>query len=195
MDREMTDRFYRRQHGAALFIALIVLAMMMMLGIYMVRATSTSTTAVKNMAFRQVADNQVNLAVEDALKYLKNNEATLIQNNPASGYYASIQPAGSTSSIPGVLQSSVSGTVARLSGGQDNIVTYVIERMCTTDGAATAESCSTDGFDSLELSSNTDGKTEQIKMDVIGWVLYRVTIRVDGPSNTKAFSQAIVSFK
>jgi type IV pilus assembly protein PilX len=189
----------RRERGVVLFIALIVMVALSLAGLALMRSVDTSTTVSGNLAFRQSSITMVNAAVETAIKSLWDGAGALDEtakqtDHVAVNYYAMRQP-GEVKGIPAALQGPP-GAAPPLYGGLPvivdgvgkNEVRFVIERMCNAVGKAMLSTC--------DLTPPKQGTADQIGEDntlVLGRVpFYRVTIRVDGPSNTVTFAQAML---
>ena len=185
------------QRGIVLVIALIVMVALSLAGIALMRSVDTSTAVVGNLAFTQASTLPANLAVEEAVATLFEDEliTNVNQDLPAQNYYATRQNGEDTRGIPDVLttKTKASALARVLNAGYGNEVRYVIERMCapgipvTPSRAELVKHC-----DMLppKPSGTTSMETDKIELPRIP--LYRLTVRVDGPRNTVSFLQAML---
>lgn len=190
----------RRQDGAVLLIALIMLVAMTLGGIALIRSVYTSNLVAGNLSFQQAAVMASDRGVEAAVKWLENNNTStnLHGDNTAAGYFAS-----RIGSNPATGQSwdDFWNDVLRPVGvkalpadalGSGNTVEYVIHRLCDNKTSPT-------GGNPCALSPNTVGARGNDKgAGVVGLqynnqVYYRITVRVAGPRNTVSFTQAVVA--
>jgi len=197
----------RRQRGIVLFIALIVMVAMTLAAIALIRSVDTTNTAVGNLAFRQASILPANYAVEIAAASLFTSEnngsivliADLTKDDPAHNYYATFKRTDNKIGVPFDLQTkTAAGPAGNLKAPQlkddaDNVITYVIERMCDdasavkpVDGIAALTWC--DMMPPKQNPGTTVNDPELIKFPPMP--IYRVTVRVDGPKNTASFLQA-----
>lgn len=194
-----------RQRGVVLFIALIVLVAMTLAGIALVRSVDTSTVIAGNLAFHQSAVHSGDAGTEAAIAWLSaNNTGTTLQNGvPASGYVAFRQDPGIdpstglteswdhfwTNSLASANPSSIV-TLAPDTGG--NTVSYIIHRLCATNGDpnATATACVTNLAQSTSQGSSKGAGV--IALQGSTQVYYRVTARIAGPKNTVSYVQSII---
>lgn len=201
-----------RQRGIALFFALVCMVAIMLAAVILVRSVDTSTLIAGNLAFQQNATRSADSGTEAAMTWLTTTQASnslknvLIdsshafnQDAPASGYYASLDPAKSLTDPSAASHfnwnSGDSVTLAQDATG--NTVQYIIQRMCRTSGVgvSTAQCL----FSSATQDNNKQnillpqevcngpgcpaaGQTPQI----------RITSRVTGPKNTLSYIQAFV---
>ncbi|MBU1235941.1 MAG: hypothetical protein KJ634_05605 [Gammaproteobacteria bacterium] len=203
---------FRHQGGLALLVALIVLVAMSLAGVALIRSVDTNTMIASNLAFRQSAREGADARAETALAWLVAQTTTNLESNHASdGYLATISSIDLTGNATTVdtdnVQwqeydgSTLAGSVTPVCASKDaadNVVCYIIERMCdsgtstldpatcdTTTGAlaATDESgygSSASGLSSLDPTINRAG-------------IYRVTIRASGPRNNASFVQVFLA--
>ncbi|HXF66769.1 MAG TPA: hypothetical protein VNK67_08760 [Burkholderiales bacterium] len=185
-----------RQRGAVLFIALIVLVAMTLAGIAIMRSVDTATLIAGNLAFKQGTIQSSDNGIEQAYQWLLANRATLVNDNPAQGYFSSQSlpnwndPAQWTNAV----------TVGTDAGG--NTVSYVIHRMCTCPNTPYNGSC---GGVANQCALTTPPTTppppaqgDSFAVGAPGYlqdpqVYYRITVRTVGPRNTTSYVQAMVA--
>jgi Tfp pilus assembly protein PilX len=199
-----------RQQGVVLFIALIALVAMTLAGIALVRSVDTSTLIAGNLAFKQNSTALADLGVEAGRTWLiaNANTATLNDDSPAQGYYATSQDSldltgtitpnnllddvnwdgtnSSAASQAAILPDS--SLPAALRG--TSTVSFIIHRLCASNGVLTSAQCATSQQSSSSGSTKGGGGVKAISGVLQGH--YRVTTRVMGPRNTISYVQTII---
>jgi type IV pilus assembly protein PilX len=179
-----------RQRGITLIIALIALVALTMAGVALVRSVDTGNVIAGNFAFRQASMQATDTGVETAftqLQTIANAADTAIANQ----YYPVMQPLDANGVPTTVTWSSVPSTT--LGSNNEYTVRYVIERMCTgTSGVVITDVVTNCVVDQGQVSGSQ--KSGAPVFSSAGAVNYRVTVRVEGPRNTVAMSQAILAF-
>ena len=193
----------RRQLGATLIIALIILVAMSLAGIATMRSVDTSAILAGNIAFRESATSAADQGIQAGQNWLSlNASATALYND---------------NNVPGTSSvgyfSSVSGTVdkdwsnpsewtnsAALNGGladsSGNTVYYVVQRLCGIPNCAPNATCSgsVNVCGSTPDSSQMSG--EGLDMSQPNFftkppaIHYRVSARAVGPRNSITIVQA-----
>ena len=191
----------RAQRGAVLFIALSVLVAMTMASVALVRSVDTATLGAGNIALKQSAAQAAERAVGMAMAQFDPFAVpagffTVIANadshQSTQNYCASLLPTDKRG-VPLVLQNPGSKECDGQPLDPANVVTtannerlrYVIERLCTDTGVPDQAKCN---LDQILPTGGTVGGGAHLGDTV---PLYRVTVRVDGPRNTRHFSQVI----
>jgi type IV pilus assembly protein PilX len=188
----------RRERGIVLFIALIVMVALSLAGLALMRSVDTSTTVTGNLAFRQSSITMVNAAIEAANWTLWDSgildETAKQADHTANNYYA-MRQAGEVKGIPAALQGPPGvpppayGALPVIADNEGkNQIRYVIERMCNAPGKPLLSTC--DLTPPKQGTADQIGETNNITLGRVPF--YRVTIRVDGPSNTVTFAQAML---
>ncbi|MGH8729016.1 MAG: pilus assembly PilX family protein [Burkholderiales bacterium] len=194
----------KAERGVVLFIALIVLVAMSLAAVALTRSVDTGAVVAGNLAFKQGALQETNLGVEAAVAALSGPLAGVGATNndvAAQNYYATTQQSD-TRGIPTALTNLAApatpgaatgfaneihdGTAGKTATG--NTIRYVVDRMCTTAGAASAANCNMSyPFKAEPCVDISAGCTppEQVPM-------YRVSVRVDGPRNTLTYTQVFL---
>jgi hypothetical protein len=203
-----------RQRGVVLFIALIVMVAMSLAAIALIRSVDTTQSVIGNLAFRQASILPANFAVEDAAAGLFKDANPLgvprigdIRTDlVAQNYYASHDPTAAgwddQYGIPKPLQTQadvaafVAAGATRKQGDQaGNTIIYVIERMCNPNAPnIPADKSSASTWCDMMAPKQSPGTTINDPMTGVlsAQVFYRVTVRVDGPSNSVSFVQAML---
>jgi len=118
-----------RQSGIALPVVLVILAVMLVSGIYLMKSIHSTTLATGNLAYDATLSQSVDLGLHQGFQWLSTtaatNKAALDQDSPADGYVALLD----TSQTPrDDAFWSGSQTVALPDNGGS--VEYVIHRLC-----------------------------------------------------------------
>jgi len=195
---------FQRQGGIALFIALIGMVVLSLAAVALMRSVDSGTSIAGNLAFKQASIGPINYAIEQANYQLF--DAPLGSRVPNQGhndastfnYFADLQTGESTSGIPAGLYGSgytyPPGFQTYTDPTTGYEVRWMIERMCAKpyqdDPLLNAGLVACD----LLVPKVSLGRTT---MKLQGLVvppqpLYRVTVRVDGPSNTTTYAQAML---
>ncbi|HVF64425.1 MAG TPA: hypothetical protein VNE58_10555 [Casimicrobiaceae bacterium] len=195
-----------RQRGIVVFVALIAIVMLSLAAVGLMRNVNTSTLVVGNLAFRQAAQAMASAAVEKAIYDMFDGPGPPIADhrfhNTVLNYYASLQPNQDAMGVPFALQGD--STMPNYPGGAQKMTDrpvgqgeftayYIIERMCDDDAI---------GFNAIAMQADCEmipPKQSTAKETNIprGIVLpripfYRMTVRVNGPGNSVAYSQAML---
>lgn len=197
-----THGSWRSQRGASLIIALIALVAMMSAAFALMRSVDTANLASANYQFLRSAEQNTDLAMNDALlAYLQShpnpglNVMDHNQSEPLVGFYAVQQPQNADG-IPSLLgdlappawtaggPSPTGWPGEQIDPTSQQLRRYVIERMCTAPGVATADTCRLYEYQFPRNCQNncSAGSSE--------WLPFiRITVRIDGPKNSVAYSQ------
>lgn len=188
------------QRGNVLFIALIVLIAMSLAGVALVRAFDSSILAAGNVAFRQSTLQSADLAIEQARTWLLSQATAggLENNSPADGYFAWAAP-----TEPGIPQANTTwqsypwddATYAKtIADAKGNRLSYVVQRLCSSVGAANASSNNCMTGDSTGRTSDAPNSRTAGARAIVGgtYNYYRVTVRATGPRNTQSYSQSVL---
>lgn len=198
----MPQRFatpIRRQRGVVLFVALIAMVILSLAGIGLMRAVDTGQGVVGNLGFRQASIAPVNLAIEKAVDDIFKSKriASLVADDPAHRYYATLQPAESATGVPAVLAGPYPPPAydAKFTHDTDPTgleIRSVIERVCNADAKTQAEMIEHCDLLPPKVSpAGTDNEAKRIPLPPIPH--FRVTIRVDWPNtNAVSFAQAFL---
>ena len=192
-----------RQRGAVLIFGLIALVVMLIGTAALIRSMNTSLFTAGNFAFKRDLTNQGERAIAAVLDAVQTGalsaETSRQSGNAARNYSATVLPTNSQG-IPLALLSD--GALAGVGVTSNDIqiadmgvtVRYVVDRLCASDGAVTADNCSLSdmavpaGGSSGELINAMDassGGTAAVATQAV----YRVSIRVEGPRRTQSFFQ------
>jgi Tfp pilus assembly protein PilX len=182
----------RRQSGAVLFIALIVLVAMTLAGIAIMRSVDTGNQIAGNVAFKQGTLTSADRGFDVAFDFLKNNVTTALLDNdyPAEAYYASVSRDPAVD--PPNWSDAGTWTDAKIVGtdAAGNTISYVIHRMCYDIGSYQGQYCAT-----TKKSGGAAGNSQTVggtNYQPIPMVYFRVTVRVQGPRDTMSMVQSNV---
>jgi len=188
-----------RQRGIVVFVALIAVVLMSLAAVALMRSVHTNTLVVGNIAFRQAAQAMAAAAVEKAVYEMFPPTALIADlkiHEPARNYFASLQPGQDAMGVPAALQGDLSGYVGQIvrdsTDAQIAITArYIIERMCDDD--AIGKDAAPNDCEMIPPKQSPAKETNLKKGIVLPKIpYYRMTVRVDGPGNSVAFSQAML---
>lgn len=199
----------RRQRGVVLFISLIILVAMTLAGIALMRSVDTGTIIAGNLAFRQNTTYVGDIGVEAARAWLTLPATTytmLQTDSTGNGYYATW---GATTDLLGndtdplttpfnwtASGTSINVTAAPFTPPTGYTVRYVIHRLCATTGDPSLGSatCVKAAATASNTSTGTQGAATYGSYALGSPVtaVYRVTVQVTGPRNSRSYIQSVV---
>lgn len=186
----------RAQRGVIMVIALITLAVLLIGAAVAMRSMNVTLTSVGNFGFKRDMANRAEQAIRAAAASLDqgalSTDVLRQTSNPALNYSAVMLPADA-SGIPTAMLN-VGGTPATMNGlgnaaleivvPADSVrVHYLIDRLCTTQGAYNATNCLVAATVPLGGYSASVPKPKP-------QVTYRITVRVMGPHDAFSFFQS-----
>lgn len=201
------SRHFASERGFIMVLTLVILIAMSLLGIALVRSVDTSTLIATNLGFKQSALMSGDRGTEAAIAWLQANKASLINDVPAAGYYATEQAGTdftgkltSASTADDVNWTGASAATRRafVVAGADvagNQVAYIIHRMCDQPGSYAAGGtiqCATSS--SVVTTGASQGSSAYGSYAITGkaMIYYRITTRTQGLRNAESFTQAQV---
>ncbi len=195
-----------RQGGTALIVALVALVSMITAGFALFRSVDTANLAAGNYQFVRSAEQSVDLAMNEALlAYMQSHPNAGVNvmdrnNSDATIAYFATQQVQTGDGIPQVLSDltapawSLAGPTAsgwpgeQIDNNSRQLRRYVIERLCTQPGIATAANCRLYEFQfPSNCSSVGGGGCAGTTSDWLPFI--RITVRIDGPKNAVAYAQ------
>lgn len=196
----------KTQCGVVLFVALIALVVMSLAAAALIRSVDTNTLITGNLSFKQSAVVSADRGLETAIAWVQttatNNIDLLNAPSVANGYF----PTFDTLNLddPAILRAdntwNNNSTVAvgnGIGGGVEaisqNRIRYITQRMCRSPAAD--PSIATCQIGAFQPKLNSQGVPEYIPGEppvTLPSPIYRVTVRVDGPKNTVAYTQTYV---
>lgn len=190
------DRVVAREQGVVLVFTLIVLLILSIGAVALVRSMNTSLFSAGNLAFRRDLVNQGEQASSVVLALFKTGGAlvsssTTMTDQVANNYKATMLPVNQQG-VPSVLLLNDTGFGAV--GNASNDITgatadvkirYVIDRLCSSTGAASSLLC-------VQSSAAPTGGTANSATAVppATATVYRLSVRVTGPRSTQVFLQS-----
>jgi Tfp pilus assembly protein PilX len=199
------------QRGTVLLLTLIVLVVLLLGGVALVRSFDTTLLTAGNIAFKRDLVNQGERVVPLVLKLFETGVLNTAEargaNNKNNNYSAAIL-ASSPQGVPLALLDNGAFTAIGATGNdivlqdQNVKIRYVIDRMCNavgldaTLGAAGCIQSDSGLSDAVDVNNantadfaGSDGKAGAVPQQVV----YRISVRVDGPRNTQTFLQTTFS--
>jgi len=194
----------RAQRGAVLLFAMIALVVLLIGTLALMRSMNTSLFTAGNFGFKRDLTNQGERAMATVLDMVQTgalgNDGARQVAATGSNYSASVL-ATNAQGVPLALLTDAAFTAVGVTGNDITLadmgvtVRYVIDRLCAADGPATQDGCTLAGdllpagSSSSELLRAEDGSSGGAGA-VAPQVVYRVSIRVDGPRRTQSFFQS-----
>lgn len=194
----------RAQRGAVLLFAMIALVVLLIGAAALMRSMNTSLFTAGNFGFKRDLTNQGERAIAAVLDQVSagalGTEGARQVHATANNYRASILPTNDQG-IPLALLSDGDFAAVGVNGNDIALadmgvtVRYVIDRLCAATGPATQDGCTLAGnlipagSSSSELLRAEDGSSGGSGA-VAPQVVYRISIRVDGPRRTQSFFQS-----
>ncbi|MGM9488809.1 pilus assembly PilX family protein [Ideonella sp. YS5] len=207
--RSISRSSRRGQGGIIMVVTLIALAVLLLGGVALMRSSDTSSALAGQIGFRRDLKNQGERAMSMAITSLKSgalSAATTRLTSLASSNYSAVQLEANDNGIPKVLLKSDSDFKA--AGYTVNIVDadsseanatsgvkarYVIDRLCLATGTTDAASCSKTDVVVQNNGQDSNSQKADTSFRSINLVVYRISVRVDGPRGTQAFFQSTVA--
>lgn len=194
---------HNSQRGViATFLALVVLIVTLLAVLALTRSVDTGNRVAGTMAFRQGLMQQAEIAYSDAKANLTFAPPTTEADNPGLGYYAEITTASTISNrkdLPALLTAEPVDTskVATIPTGKSPLAGtttyYIVERLCPTTGVATVATCIVPGAAITGGTSSNGTSDPGIPFNTTGSAAaFRLTVRVEGPKNSRAYVQTIL---
>jgi len=208
-----------RQRGVVLLFSLVALVVLLIAAVALMRSFNTSLFMSGNIAFKRDLQNQGERAIDKVLPRFRvggslETDAARSADLKTSNYSATMLP-GNAQGIPDALQSEPKFLAVGVATnditeanepslqGQGVSIRYVIDRMATSGGSCTTLGPSvclmtTDitpaGGSSSQWRTPTrtlvPGSAASAPPITTGTVVYRLTVRVNGPRDTQAFYQS-----
>lgn len=201
--RQGLNRQRRAQRGVVLIFGLIALVILLIGTAALVRSMNTSLFNAGNFAFKRDLTNQGERAIATVMAAVQTGalatEAARESDDANRNYSASVLPTNAQG-IPLALLSDA-GMAGIATSANDIVIAdmavtvrYVVDRLCVNDGPATAGGC-TQADDNVPVGGSTGELINAMDSSsggigaVQSQVVYRVSIRVEGPRRTQSFFQ------
>lgn len=195
--------FRSRQQGVTLFLAMIVLVAMLLSGIALFRTVDSGVLVAGNLAMQKNATRQGDQGTEDAVAWLvsKVGGPDLYEDPNIVGYTDyPFYVANAVNDIPGTNQIwsawwdvyALTHTPVALptETATGNTTSYLIQRMCSANGAPYTATVSCVGPPKTENECHAQPCPPDEPPTI---VYYRITSRTIGPRNTVSFIQTIIA--
>lgn len=183
-----------KQRGmVATLVAIIVLVATLIAAAALVISVDTSNQIAGNLGFRQELIQESERAYASVQSTFGFDLPADVNDIPASGYYAEIQPHTTRPDVPDVLTTNPAGGIALPALTTGDAVHYVIERLCTAPGPAIQSGCEVPvaNFTGGTGSNQTGDQGNTNFLPGLS-VAYRLTVRVDGPRNAVGYMQTVL---
>ena len=189
----MTPRFApsfgsaRGQQGIVLFVAIIVLLAMTLAGLAMMRQMGVGLSIAGNVAFKENATSVADRGAEFARGWITANQAALNDDRLVEGYHSSW-----AASVDPKTFDWAAGSIA-LAAEAGNVASVYIERLCATpnmSSTAPTQVCSDKPVGTG--ASRGGGSYPSVIPPTPPQPYFRVTTRVDGPRNTRSYTQVLM---
>jgi Tfp pilus assembly protein PilX len=192
----MTLPFALRQRGVALPVMLIVLAVMLISGAYLLKASNMTTITTSNLAYQSALNKANDLALMAGAEWLSStwstNKSLLDSDSTADGYVALLN---TTQTVHSTGFWTGSKTVVDPSG---NSIEYVIHRLCSQ-----AQPYNANGNQCMQTTANpaTLGSSVALGSSLSSTAVqlagspqlhYIITARISGPRGGDVISQMAV---
>ncbi len=205
-NRSIRSSLHRRQRGVVLIFCLIVLVVLLAGGVAVIRSTNASLFSAGNLAFKRDLVNRGEAAMSQATTALKAGgalaSATLAQSSLPAENYSAAQLLTNDRGVPNVLLvktfpgsgNDITGTPftqakADIDAGDGVTVRYVIDRLCGTAGLSSTLGASGCVVQPRAARGGTSTGMVNTGISSGTQVVYRVSVRVDGPRDTQVFLQ------
>lgn len=196
----MKTSFRRRpaERGVVLLLCLIVLVVLLAGGVAVMRSMNTSLSSAGNLAFKRDLVNQGEQAADTALKLFGTGALSAagadIASAKAQNYSAEKLPSNDRGIPLALLSDTAFDAVATATNDikdasrKDQVkVRYIIDRLCNAPGAPSKNNC-------VYAPGSTDVRggsvQESQRPPPPKALVYRLSIRVDGPRDTQVFLQS-----
>lgn len=204
-----------QQRGVVLFFTLVALLVMSLAAVALIRSVDTATLIAGNLSFKQASTNSSSAAAEVAMDWLINTQAAasgisvitnsthpLNQDQPANGYYSSMDPAANLTNGSTIQWTNADSKLV-FADAQGNTVRYVIHRMCYRGNQALVDPVAGPAgclFSGATLDNNE--KQVPLPPDICNGEgcpkagqspQMRITTRTTGPRGTISYVQTFVN--
>ena len=181
LSRPAVRRTVRAQRGVTMIVVLVLLSVMLLGGMALARMTEVGTLASGNAAFREASLQASEVGVNTAFAAIR---ALGDENTNNGNWYFATTQAQDANGVPSV---SFDAAPAVVVGAYS--ATYVVDRVCTGAMPVTEplRQCLVKQVPQIESS------TDREKPDPPTARQFRITVRVIGPKDTRAWVQALIT--
>jgi type IV pilus assembly protein PilX len=190
-----------------LLISIVILVALTLAALALTRSVYTSSVIAGNLAFQRSATQSSEAGIEAAVAWLEGTTGkaacaaqpqTMWCDQKAAGYLAKRAAPDKEVDWPAYWQDTLYASAKKFDklDGAGNLVLYVIERMCQSDGDpdAVETGCTVSpnpGTGTCAGGSSCGAGAQNLKSPLP--VYYRITVGVEGPRNTRSLVQAMVA--
>ena len=175
------------QRGIVLFVAIIVLLAMTLAGLAMMRHMGVGTSIAGNVAFKENATSVADSGTEFARAWLTANQPFLNNDNFAAGYHSSWAPSVDPTTF------NWAGGSVQLPAEVGNVASVYIERLCATPNLSAIAPTQVCSDKPVGTGANRGGGSyPSVLPPTPPQPYFRVTTRVDGPRNTRSYTQVLM---
>lgn len=190
-----------RQRGVVMIVTLLALVIMLIGSVALMRSFNTSLFMSGNLAFKRDLVNQAERASAVVLPQLTGGALSSLaarSSNSAALNYSASMLATNDQGIPNALLNATDFAAAGVASNdivvadQGVTVRYVVDRLCTAAGSEVilgSASCTVGPTPEARGGSASEINRATLPPQV----LYRLSVRVDGPRNTQAFFQTTLA--
>jgi type IV pilus assembly protein PilX len=200
-----------RQQGVVLLFALIALGVMMIASVALVRSFNASLSGAGNIAFKRDLRNQGERAIQRVLDNFRGTGAfvdeaarqtTNVQLNYSAAAFVGtrVTPEGipidllSRNKFGAAGDGTWRGEPITVSD-QGVTIYYLVDRLCSQTGTPSTDRCQIAAGSEKGVSGSHQKTPDSTTGDTSGSsvalpVIYRISVRVDGPRDSQAFYQA-----
>lgn len=191
----------RRSRGVVLLFTLLAMVIMLIAAVALARSFNSSMFMTGNLAFKRDLVNQAERAVAQVVTDLQTGTLSALADRaahvPARNYSAQ-RLATNAQGIPlALLNDTAFAAVGQVANdipvaGQGVTLRYVVDRLCNGPGTEVVL-----GLAGCAIGPVPDARGGSAGDPIVATqqpqVLYRISVRVDGPRNTQAFFQTTLA--
>ncbi len=200
MPRQLHWQFKSCQRGIVMVVTLVALVVMLLATIAIIRSVQTSQYSAGNLAFRRDLTNQTDRGIWAGINAITAGIGNSTSLGTAGANYSATMLAEDGHGVPTALYSpgGLNSALAITDNNFGVVIYYVIDRMCTsapTDmNGQPWNNTNCIYRPAGDLPKTTAGMIGRPTAGSIDQVLYRISVRVDGPRGTQAFAQTTVAY-
>jgi Tfp pilus assembly protein PilX len=179
--KPLPSRAARAQRGVTMIVVLVLLTVMLLGGMALARMTEVGTLASGNAAYREASLQASEVGVNAAYAAVR---ALANENSNSGNWYYAVTQAQDAHGVPTVSFDAAPEVVVGAYSAR-----YVVDRVCTGALPVTdpLRQCLVKQVPQLESA------TDREKADPPTARQFRITVRVTGPKDTRAWVQALIT--
>jgi Tfp pilus assembly protein PilX len=184
----------QRRAGIALPVVLVILALILIGGVYLLKSVHSTGLTTGNLAYDATLSREADLGLHTGFRWLSTtaaaNRATLEQDSTANGYVASI---GNVTPRDSTFWNGKKTIVDSETG---TTIDYVIHRLCSAPGSYESVLCTQTAANTAALGNTTplgaSLATDSAQYAGAPRIHYVVTSRISGGRGASVMNQMIV---